>query len=243
MWILLLSFVAWVLTVLAPCVLPILPVIVWWSVVGWKKSRPWLIILSFAISIIVFTLILQRIVQSLGVRPETLTTISASILVVFGIFLLFPSLWQKLMHITWLEAATSKAQQSSASWVWWDIILWWVLGPVFNTCSPTYAILVATILPASFLRGLTNIIAYVVWLSLVLSLVAYFGRYIVNKLKWAASPTWRLKKTVAILLILVWVSMFMKWDKQVEARLLQNNIVIDTTQREIWAVQDLQKSD
>jgi len=118
MWLLWLSFFAWVLTVLAPCVLPLLPVIVWWSVIEWKKSRPRVIISSFALSVILFTLLIKFLVDRFGIFPEDLTRISAYILIVFGIFFLFPTLWQKLMHITGIEKFTNKAQQNS--WSWWN---------------------------------------------------------------------------------------------------------------------------
>lgn len=137
-----------------------------------------------------------------------------------------------------MENRTNKAQQTNASGTRWDIILGAVLWPVFNTCSPTYAVLVANILPVSFLRWLTNIIAYIVWLAWVLSLIAYGGRRFVEKMKWAANPNWLFKKIIAIVLIFVWVAMFMKWDKAAEAWLLQNGGVIDTTQWEINLVQD-----
>jgi len=238
MSLLLLSLVAWMLTVLAPCVLPILPVIVGWSVVNGKKSRPRVIIASFAVSILVFTLILQWLVQQFGLRPSTLTKVAAGILIIFGVLLLFPWLWQKLMHLTWIEKATNKAQQSDATWVGWDILLWAVLGPVFNTCSPTYAVLVANILPVSFAWWLVNILAYILGLSAVLWLIAYGWRRIVEKLKWAANPNWWFKKIIAIVLIFVGIAMFMKWDKSAEAWLLQNGYIIDTTQWEISQVQD-----
>lgn len=238
MSLLLLSLVAWMLTVLAPCVLPILPVIIGWSVVNGKKSRPRVIIASFAVSILIFTLILQWLVQQFWLRPSTLTKISAGVLIVFGLLLLFPSWWQALMHITGIDKATNKAKQSDSSWLWWDVILWAVLWPVFNTCSPTYAVLVATILPASFAWWLINILAYIVWLAAVLWLIAYGWRRIVTKLKWASDPNWVFKKVIAIILVFVGVAMLMKWDKAAEAWLLQNGVVIDTTQWEISQVQE-----
>lgn len=238
MWLLLLSLVAGMLTVLAPCVLPILPVIVGWSVVNGKKSRPRVIIAAFAVSILIFTLILQWLVQNTGLRPDTLTKISAGILVIFGILLLFPSLRQWLMHLTGIEKMTNKAQQTDAGGPWGDIILGAALWPVFNTCSPTYAVLVANILPVSFLRGLTNIVAYVVGLSFVLGLIAYGGRHIVQKMRWAADPKGWFKKIIAILLIFVWVAMIMKRDKAAEAWIIEQWIVIDTTQWEIDQTED-----
>ena len=233
LWLLWLSFIAWVLTVLAPCVLPILPVIVWWWVVNGRKSRPRVIILSFAISVLIFTLILQFLVSQLWLRPDTLTKAAAVILIVFWLLLLFPAAWQWLMHVTWVEKATNKAQQTDATGVRWDIVLWWVLWPVFNTCSPTYAILVANILPASFLWWLTNIIAYIVWLSLVLFLITRWWRKIITKLKRAANPKWRFKKVVAIILILVWTAIMFGREKDLETWLIENELFIDTTLREI----------
>ncbi len=238
MSLLIISFLAWVLTILAPCVFPILPVIVWWSVVNGKKSNPWIIIASLSVSILIFTLILQWLVQQFGISQMLLTQISAVILIVFWFLLLFPDVWQKLMHVLWIEAALQKAQSDQKSWVMWDIILWATLWPVFNSCSPTFTILIATILPASFARWLLNILVYIAWLALMLWLIAYFGRWIVQKMKWASSPNWIFKKVIAVILILVWLSIFMKRDKVAEAWLIENWFTIDTTNREYEQVKE-----
>lgn len=239
MSILIMSFFAWMLTVLAPCVFPILPVIVWWSVVNGKKSNPRIIIASFSVSILIFTLILQRLVQQFWISQQFLTKISAVILILFWILLLFPSLRQKLMHVVKMDERVQKAQNSEKWWIRWDIILWATLWPIFNTCSPTYAILIATVLPASFLRWLTNILAYIAWLALILWLIAYFGRWIVKKMKRASSPNGWFKKIIAGILILMWIAIFMKRDKAVESRFIAKWLVIDTTDREYEKVKEL----
>jgi len=66
---LLLSFLAGVLTILAPCVLPVLPVIIGGSLSTTKgeKYRPYVIAASLAASIIGFTLLLK--VQYLVSQP------------------------------------------------------------------------------------------------------------------------------------------------------------------------------
>ena len=105
-----LSLFAGVLTVLAPCVLPLLPIIVGGSVNDtskYSRYKPLIIVGSFSASVMLFTLILQRLSTQFGLRPQTLTTISAIILIIFGIVLLFPNLWQKLMHITGIEKQTA----------------------------------------------------------------------------------------------------------------------------------------
>gem|GEM_PF-6920525 len=93
------------------------------SVIDGKKSRPWLIILAFAVSIIVFTLGLQYLVSQFGMKPKTLTYISAWILILFGVVLLFPQLWAKFMSMTGIEKATHDAQQHHGSGFGGDILL------------------------------------------------------------------------------------------------------------------------
>lgn len=236
MWLLFLSFIAWVLTVLAPCVLPLLPVILWWSMINWKKSNPWRILAAFAVSIFIFTFLIKLLVNQFWIFQSDLIVISAWILIIFWIFFLFPSLWLWLMTITWIEKLVHKTQskstQNSSQWIW-EILLWATLWPVFTSCSPTYALIIATILPASLARWVVNLLFYIAGLVLVLWFIAYWWRSIVNKLKWAANPNWRFRKIMAVIIIFVWVSMLMWRDKDAEIWLLQNWVLPDSTQWEI----------
>ena len=49
------------------------------------------------------------------------------------------------------------------------------LGPVFNSCSPTYALVVASVLPASFNDGTGYVVAHASGLSLALLILAVTG--------------------------------------------------------------------
>lgn len=236
---LILSFVAGVLTVLAPCVLPILPVILWGSVRDENTYRPWFIIWAFAVSVLIFTLGLQWMVQSLWLRQEWLSMWSAIILGIFGLVLLFPNLWQSIMHRLGVDHLTHSATSSSFHWYWWDILLWFLLWPIFNTCSPTFVILVATILPASFVWWLTNILVYILGLCLMLWLVVIWWRSVIKRFKRIADPNWRFKKIVALLLILVSLAILTKSDKAIETRMIEHGYTIDTFGREIKQAQSI----
>lgn len=59
MTLLLASFLAGILTILAPCVLPVLPVVLAGSLGEKQKWYPYLVILSLALSIVLFTLVLK----------------------------------------------------------------------------------------------------------------------------------------------------------------------------------------
>ncbi len=59
MTLLLASFLAGILTILAPCVLPVLPVVLAGSLGERQKWYPYLVILSLALSIVLFTVFLK----------------------------------------------------------------------------------------------------------------------------------------------------------------------------------------
>src|SRR6266851_4955520 len=90
------SFLAGIVTVLSPCILPILPIVLSGSVSGDKK-RPYGIILGFILSFTFFTLFLATIVRLTGIPSNALRIIAGVILVLFGLSLFVPN-FQTLME-------------------------------------------------------------------------------------------------------------------------------------------------
>ncbi|MCY1549559.1 hypothetical protein D9M68_857330 [compost metagenome] len=101
-----------------------------------------------------------------------------------------------------------------------DILLGAALGPVFNSCSPTYALIVAVILPASFMAGLGYLVAYTIGLGVVLLLISIFGRVLVAKLKWMSNPNGVFQKIIGIIFITVGLIVMLGIDKQVQTFVL-----------------------
>lgn len=171
------AFVAGVLTVAAPCILPLLPVIVGGSMVYGSTQNeraslkhPLIIVLSLAVSVFVFSLLLKATTVFLSVPTGVWSFISGAIVTLFGITLLFPSLWEKLMIATGWQAGASRlmAKSQKNNGVAKDILLGVALGPVFNSCSPTYALIIAAVLPVSFASGIVYLLAYSLGLASIL---------------------------------------------------------------------------
>jgi cytochrome c biogenesis protein CcdA len=223
------SFIAGVLTVAAPCILPLLPVIVGGSMLGNRQAKsslksPVLISLSLAASIIIFTLLLKATTAFLGVPSFVWAILSGVIIILFGVTLLFPSLWEKVMIMTGWQAGANRlmARSQQANGVGHDILLGAALGPVFNSCSPTYALIVAAILPASFVTGLLYLVAYAVGVGAILLLISIFGRSLADKLRWLSNPEGMFKKFIAILFIVVGLAVVFGLDKKVQSSILDN---------------------
>lgn len=217
----LVSFISGVLTILAPCVLPVLPVILGSSATP-GRGRAWRIIASFAVSIFAFTLLLKASTALIDIPPTFWKGLSATILVGYGLINLFPSLWEKLMAIVPLQRTAeerlqhSRVDNSPLS----DMLVGAALGPVFTTCSPTYSLILATIFPVSFAQGVIYLLAYIAGFCSILALIAYFGSAITTRLRWAANPSGLFRKALGMVFIIVGLMIWTGADKRIQTVLL-----------------------
>lgn len=218
------SFVAGALTVLAPCILPLLPVILAGSVAETKnRRRPFIIIGSLALSVLIFTLLLKGSTALISVSPSFWTYVSGIILIAFGLTLVFPEAWARLVlkipghnkPDSWI----SRGYNEKSS-IWTDVLVGAALGPVFTTCSPTFFLIIATVLPQSFAVGIVDLLAYILGLSISLLLIAWIGQRLINRLEWATNPYGWFKKTLGVIFILLAIAIIAGFDKQVETRIL-----------------------
>lgn len=223
MELLLFSFLAGVLTILAPCVLPVLPVIIGGSVIDRDRLRPFIVTGSLALSIVIFTLLLKSSTALISVPSEFWKGISGGIVLVFGIFTLFPQVWEKIETALGLgnrsQSLLSDSHKHGGRWS--GVFVGMALGPVFSSCSPTYALILATVLPQSFSVGIANLVAYALGLSAVLLAVALFGQQAISKMKWAADPQGWFKKILGGILVFVGLAILFGWDKQGETFLIE----------------------
>lgn len=225
MTLLVVSFLAGVLTVLAPCILPLLPIIIGGSVGGEDhkdRLRPVIIAASLAGSIVLFTLALKVSTAFIDIPQSAWSIISGVIILFFGLISVFPEWWEKFAAKFNLQGKSNelldKSNQKKSRWG--EVLLGASLGPVFSSCSPTYFLILATVLPESFSTGLVYLIAYALGLSLVLFLVSIFGQALVSRLGWAADPKGWFKRGLGILFLLVGILILTGADKQLQTKLL-----------------------
>ncbi len=221
------SFLAGVLTIAAPCILPLLPVIIGGAAVSDSKKRDWLrplvIAASLGVSVILFTLLLKATTSLLGVPQYVWQVISGVLVMLLGVHFVWPSLWERLPFTARLninsQQALGAARQRKG--IFGAILIGAALGPIFNSCSPTYLLIVATILLASLSEGLTYLFAYALGLSSILLLVAYFGQSLVRRLGWLANPNGWFHHFIGVLFLLVGIAVIFGLDKQLQTFILE----------------------
>ena len=224
MTIFLLSFLAGVLTVLAPCILPMLPVIIGSSAGARSRFTPYIVIGSLSVSILLFTFLLKASTVFIDIPQAFWAYFSGGILALIGVIFAFPRIWQSLPFVNSVSRESNAVIGSgySRKSIWGDIIIGSALGPVFSSCSPTYFLILASVLPASVLRGTVYLLAYIAGLALVLLLISLLGQRFVSRVTWAANPYGWFKRSLGVLFLLVGLAIFTGFDKKVEAWILDS---------------------
>lgn len=218
MFLLFISFVAGVMTVLAPCVLPVLPIIIGGAAQDRGRRNPYIITASLAVAVVLFTLLLKFSTLFINIPPQVWGYASGTIIIFFGLITIFPNFWDRLNFKLGLSAGSDKILNTSAQKSGWlgDMLIGLSLGPVFSSCSPTYFLILATVLPQSFSKGLANLIAYALGLSLVLLLVSVLGQKFIVRAKIAADPRGIFKRALGVLFLLVGIFIFTGAEKKLQ---------------------------
>ncbi|MGV8896283.1 MAG: DUF3179 domain-containing (seleno)protein [Rhodoglobus sp.] len=222
-----LSLLAGILTVLSPCVLPLLPVILAGSAAESGRRSTYVIIASLAVSVMAFTLLIRGATGLLGVPTDVWLIVSGSLVVFIGLTLAFPAVWERISVGTGLQRATGELVDSSSqrSGTARSVLLGLSLGPIFTSCSPTYGLILAAVLPTSFTVGFINLLGYTVGLSAVMLLIALGGQSVTRRMKWAVNPQGVFRRSLGAVLIVVGLLTATGVVKDVEAWLVERGIL------------------
>ena len=236
-----LSFIAGILTVTAPCVLIFLPVILGGSVSGkpsWK--RPLIVTGSLVVSVVVFTLLLKATTALLGVPQMFWQILSGGVVILLGLHYLGVPLWEKVTGALRLPMLANKelASANRKTGTTGAILTGAALGPVFSSCSPTFAFIVAAVIPVSFTEGLTYLIVYALGMAITLLAIAYLGQAVLGKLRALNNPKGWLPKVIGVLFIVVGIMIVTGFDKKFQTFVLEQgwydpitNIEVNLTPR------------
>ncbi|MDQ2808799.1 MAG: cytochrome c biogenesis protein CcdA, partial [Chloroflexota bacterium] len=89
------TFLAGVLTILAPCTLPMVPLVLG-AATGGGRARPLGIVTGLAVSFTLFSVVLAAALDALGLTTTALRGIAVAVLAVFGFALLWPALGHRI---------------------------------------------------------------------------------------------------------------------------------------------------
>ncbi len=217
------SFLAGILTVLAPCVIALLPVILGGTLGQKNPWRPLVIAASLGISVIIFSLLLKATAVLLGVPTKFWQVFAGALILLFGLSMTFPGVWEAIsLKLKLYKSENLLTKSGKKEGLGGAVLLGASLGPVFTTCSPTYAVILAIILPANFFVGFINLIAYTLGLMVFLLAIGYGGQRVSSKFRFAVNPRGWFKRGLGILLVLTGLMIVTGLDKEFETWILES---------------------
>lgn len=227
MTLLIASFIAGILTILAPCILPVIPILIGATTDDKRsKLRPILTVTALLTSILLFTLLLKASTVLLGVPSHVWQYVSAVILAVVGLSFIVPTFWDTLSDRTGFAVFAQQrlASANTSGTFIRPVALGVALGPVFSSCSPTYLFIVAAILPVSVLEGLVYLTSYLFGLGIILLSIIFAGRSLTSRLRWSLNPHGWFRRSVGWLLVATAVVIALGLDKSLQTAILDSGL-------------------
>ncbi len=216
------SFVSGFLTVLAPCSLFLLPTILVGSTSGKNNARPWIVVAALGASVFLFSLIIKGTSLSLAIPDIVWSYASGILLLLFGLSLLFPHGWEIISSILkFTKSQTLLNWSNKKRGTWGAVLLGASLGPIFSTCSPTFAVLLAVILPADFIQGMLNVTIFVLGMMIPFLLIGIGGQRMIKRIRFMADPNGWFRKMLGLILIFVGIMVITGFQKTIEKSLIE----------------------
>ena len=173
------AFLAGVLTILAPCTLPVIPLVLG-GAAGGGRRRIAGIFVGFGLSFLTVTVVLAALLAAAGITTERLRLVAAVILGLVGLSLAWPSLARIVeAFLSPIQARSSARQAGSNSGGWFGgLAIGAGIGLIWAPCvGPIMAAVIAAAVvsgPSPFAFAVA--IAYVGGAVLPLAAVARWGR-------------------------------------------------------------------
>lgn len=215
------AFLAGFITILSPCILPILPLVLSGSLTGGHR-RPLGIVVGFILSFSLFTLFLATIVKTTGISADVLRAFSVVIILLFGASLLLPN-FQLTMEKLFTKLSSIVSRNSTqATGFWSGLVLGMSLGLVWTPCVGPIIASVITLAATSSVNGSAILItfAYSLGTAIPMFAITYGGRSLLNKVPWLLRNTARIQKGFGVLMIIVAISIFFNLDRQFQVLVL-----------------------
>lgn len=223
------SFLAGILSVLAPCIIGMLPLLITRGIN--EKSgnnhaqyaKLLRVVTGLSLSILIFSLLLKSTTLLIAVPQSTWRIVSGVIIVLFGLSALLPSVWEKVATRLNLQNIASRGQirANQTSGKWGDYLLGASFGPIFSACSPTYLLILAVLIPNSFFSGVLYLISFITGLALAIVTIAIVGRKLISHIGWAINPQGNFKKIIGIIFVIVGILIATGSDKQIQSYLVE----------------------
>jgi cytochrome c biogenesis protein CcdA len=214
---LVLALLAGVVTVAAPCTLPMLPILLGASVGQTSKARPAMIALGFVMSFSLVALALSAITRVFDFDPNVLRTGAAVLLLGFGLLMIWPAPFE------WLSVRLGGLRNGSVAQSRQGMIGGFVLGTtlglVWTPCAGPVLGSILTVVATSKDTAWASLllVVYAIGAAIPMVAIAYGGQAVTTRIRSLARITPKLQQGFGVVVIAFAALSYFQYDTLIVA--------------------------
>ena len=214
---LVLALLAGVVTIAAPCTLPMLPILLGASVGQTSKARPAMIALGFVMSFSMVALALSAITRVFDFDPNALRTGAAILLLAFGLLMIWPAPFEFLAAR--LGGLSGNSTGLPSQGVIGGFVLGTTLGVVWTPCAGPVLGSILTIVATSKDAAWASLqlIVYAIGAAIPMLAIAYGGQAVTTRIRRIARVAPRLQQGFGFVVIAFAIASYFQYDTLIVA--------------------------
>jgi cytochrome c biogenesis protein CcdA len=210
-----LAVAAGLLTAGAPCILPLLPILLGTSIGQQGRWRPLFIVAGFVTAFSGFALLFGAFPTVLGLSHDTLRKTSIVLLGGFGVLMLWPQPYEWLAaRLSGLLSHTDGAVRATGPGNFGGLVLGLTLGVLWTPCAGPILGSILTLIATSedLAHAGLLLVAYAIGAAIPILLIAYGGQYATTQVRRLAPYTPALQRSFGAAVLLVALAFYTQYD-------------------------------
>ncbi|MEP7162265.1 MAG: cytochrome c biogenesis protein DipZ [Candidatus Moraniibacteriota bacterium] len=216
------TFLSGVVTILAPCIWPLLPIILSASASGGHR-KPLGIVTGIAVSFTFFTLSLSYILKIIPFDPDNLRLFGVVIIAFLGLVLVIPALGKRMEGlVSRLSSFGGRFLGQSGTGFGSGFITGFALGIVWSPCAGPILATVATLAATQAVNAAVVLVtvAFVAGVAVPLYVFALVGQKLLTKTRALSPYTARIQQVFGVIMILAALAIYTGYDRTLQTKLL-----------------------
>lgn len=216
------AFLAGLVTILAPCIWPILPIVLLSSVASKGHQRPLGVTLGVMLSFAFFTLSISYLVKIFHFDPDSLRLVAIVIIAILGLTMVIPSLSRIMEGFISRLSSLFGQRSKQGSGLTAGFITGLSLGIVWSPCAGPILAAIATLAATGKVTFTVVLVtlAYVIGVGIPLFIFAYGGQQVITKTRFLSRYTGRIQQGFGVIMLLTAVAIYTNYDRLIETKLL-----------------------
>ncbi len=219
---LLFAFLSGVVTIFAPCIWPILPIVLSAGASGGER-KPLGIVVGLSVSFMIITLMLASLVKIIPFDPDALRLVAVGVIAFLGLTLIIPALGARLEAVvSRLGGLGGRFTSNTGTGFGSGFITGFALGVVWSPCAGPILATVATLAAtqAVSFKVILITLAFVCGVAVPLFVLALLGQKVLTKTRVFSRYTGLIQRIFGAVMIFAALALYTGYDKILQTKLL-----------------------